>query len=309
MDLPGNYRSVDAPMEPPQPILQKPIPIFLVQTPMKSSIMLPMQYSDLCFSGENETNKQENIQPAPHKRSTICNSSQEQKCKIQKLKYREASQIASVEKKHIFQEMKKTIEKLRSENCLLSKENSDLKYLKDTCYFLQQTNNNLQLTSNDLHKTNNNLQQQNKTLMMKNLKLEARLELSANLRQTELKSPSPPAMTSPSPPAITFPELMTPSSFPNTMIKTASYNYLTPSKPAKSAKGGCEGDLGPKVPTEEMLVGDGFQISAEEAMHLATATNEMMDQLGCLPRESWNEPLLPGSLDTLRDKQLRGMEK
>ena len=207
MALRRKCHSLDAPTE-PHLILPKPIPIVLVPAQLNqaaSSIVLPLQYSDLsCSGGENETNKQENIQPAPHKRSTICNSSQEQKCKIQKLKYRETSQIASVEKKHIFQEMKKTIEKLRSENCLLSKENSDLKYLKDTCYFLQQTNNNLQLTSNDLHKTNNNLQQQNKTLMMKNLKLEARLELSANLRQTELKSPSPPAMTSPSPPAITF---------------------------------------------------------------------------------------------------------
>ena len=74
------------------------------------------------------------------------------------------------------------------------------------------------------------------------------------------------------------------------MTKLSSYTDLTPSK---SSKGGCEGDLDPKAPRERMLVGDDFQMSAEEAMYLASANIEMMGQLGCLPHESWNEPLLP----------------
>ena len=274
MDLPRNYHSVDAPVE-PQPILPKPIPIFLVQTPLKSSIVLPLQYSDLsCSGGENETNKQENIHPALRK-------TQEQKRKIQKLKNREASQKARIKKKHIFREIKETIEKLRSENCLLITENSDHNSLKDTCYTLKLTNKNLQ--------------DQNTTLILKNLKLEARL--SANLRETELESdlptflqvippilspilvdiasPSPPAMTSPSPPAMTSPSppAMT-SPFPPAMTSPSPPSMTSPSPPA-------------------MLVGDNFQISAEEAMHLASAIFEMMGQLGCLPHESWDEPLLP----------------
>ena len=290
----------------PRPILPKPIPIFLVQTPLKQ----PLKYND--FSGENETNKKENLH-------------------IQKLKNRKASHKAREKRKHTFQEMKETIAKLRSENCMLIKENSHLKSLNLTNnnlhiknhtlqltnnnlqltntniqlenHTLQLTNSNLQLTNNNLqlenhtlHQlTNNNLQLRNKTLMQ-HMELDARLEHSIILRQPEQDhenylQPMAPRLvylTPPSNTAMRSPGLMTPSSSQKKMTATPSYIDLALTTPTKSAKS--EGDPGPTPPIEESFVDDGVHISAEEAMTLATAAVEMMDQLGWLLHESKNEP-------------------
>ena len=356
----------------PRPILPKPIPIFLVQTPLKQ----PLKYND--FSGENETNKKENLH-------------------IQKLKNRKASHKAREKRKHTFQEMKETIAKLRSENCMLIKENSHLKSLNLTNnnlhiknhtlqltnnnlqltntniqlenHTLQLTNSNLQLTNNNLqlenhtlhqltnnnlqltnsnlqlenhtlhqltnsnlHLTNNNLQLENHTLhqltnsnlqltntnlqlenhtlhqlsnnnlqlrnktLMQHKELDARLEHSIILRQPEQDhenylQPMAPRLvylTPPSNTAMRSPELMTPSSSQKKMTATPSYIDLALTTPTKSAKS--EGDPGPTAPIEESFVDDGVHISAEEAMTLATAAVEMMDQLGWLLHESKNEP-------------------
>ena len=128
------------------------------------------------------------------------------------------------------------------------------------------------------------------------MELDARLEHSIILRQPEQDheyylQPMAPRLvylTPPSNTAMRSPELMTPSSSQKKMTATPSYIDLALTTPTKSAKS--EGDPGPTAPIEESFVDDGVHISAEEAMTLATAAVEMMDQLGWLLHESKNEP-------------------